>query len=121
MFKELLMPLLFLIYTVLSVGGMVLVKYALPSFKAAWDQQHQIFNIHALWVGTGATMYVVSFLTWMIILARAPLSIAYPIAIGLSLAGSSLCAVFILKEQLSTMGLLGIGLIFIGVVLLSRN
>ncbi|WP_408952601.1 DMT family transporter [Lysobacter sp. Hz 25] len=115
------MPLLFLIYTSLSVGGMVLVKYALPALKASWEQQHQFLNLPGLLVATGAAMYVFSFLTWMVILARAPLSTAYPIAVGLAISMSSLCAVFILKEQLSGVGMLGIALIFAGVVLLTKS
>lgn len=120
MFKEWLLPLLFAAYTLSSVGGMVLVKYALPTFKAAWAQ-HQAYGWPGLLVAIGASMYVLSFTLWMVILSRAPLSIAYPIAMGLTLSMSTLAAVFVLKEHLSGAGIGGIVLIFIGLVLLTRN
>lgn len=114
------LPLLFAVYTVLSVGGMLLVKYALPAFKLAWEQQQAYLWPGAL-VACGAGMYAVSFMVWMVILARAPLSIAYPIAMGLTLSVSTLCAVLLLREHLSAAGIAGIVLIFAGVVLLARN
>ena len=114
------LPLLFAVYTVLSVGGMLLVKHAAPMLKLAWQQQQA-----RLWPGAmvagGAGMYAVSFMVWMVILARAPLSTAYPIAMGLTLSVSTLCAVLLLREHLSAAGLAGIVLIFAGVALVARN
>lgn len=114
------LPLLFAVYTVLSVGGMLLVKHAAPMLKAAWQQQ-QAWLWPGAMVAGGAGMYALSFMVWMVILARAPLSTAYPIAMGLTLSVSTLCAVLLLREHLSAAGLAGIVLIFAGVALVARN
>ncbi|MBN7138017.1 hypothetical protein A7A76_02825 [Lysobacter enzymogenes] len=113
------LPFLFSIYTVMSVGGMVLVKHTFPAFKLAYAQQG-LFNLPALQLAAGASMYVFSFLTWMVILSRAPLIVAYPIAVGLTMAASAACAIFILGEQLTWSSGVGVALIFAGVMLLTK-
>lgn len=113
------LPFLYSIYTLMSVGGMVLVKRTFPVFKLVYAQ-HGLFTLPTLQLAVGASLYVFSFLTWMVILTRAPLIVAYPIAVGLTMSTSAVCAIFILGEQLTWSSVIGVGLIFAGVMFLTK-
>lgn len=113
------LSLLFGAYTVLSVAGMVLVKYALPMLRAAIGGGGNVVAPGAL-LAAGAGMYIVGFGLWMIILARTPLTIAYPIAVGLTMVFSTIAAVLVLDEALKWQTVGGTLLVFAGVVLLAR-
>ncbi|SEP05572.1 EamA-like transporter family [Luteibacter sp. UNC138MFCol5.1] len=112
--------LLFAAYTLLSVGGMVVAKRALPALKVAFAQGHDWFH-PAVLVALGGAMYVCSFLTWMVILSRSPLMTAYPAAVGLTMAFSTLCAIVFLGETLTVASVAGVLLIFAGVLVLARS
>lgn len=113
------LPFLFAAYTLFSVAGMVLVKYAIPALKAAAAAGTSVFIPGAL-VATGAGLYVAGFALWMVILARTPLTIAYPIAVGLTMAFSTVAAILILGEAMKSQTVVGTLLVFVGIVLLTR-
>jgi drug/metabolite transporter (DMT)-like permease len=113
-------PILFAAYTLFSVSGMVLVKYAAPQLKAAVAAGQSYLYPGAM-VCTGAGMYVVGFLLWMVILAREPLTTAYPIAVGLTMVFSAVLAVVLLREQVSWSMAIGTMLVLAGVTLLARS
>ena len=69
----------------------------------------------------GAGLYVVSFILWLRVLSRWPLSVAYPMAISLTLAFSLLLGVLCLGERLSAHRLSGVALIIGGAVMLTRD
>lgn len=112
-------PILFGLYTLMSVSGMVLVKYAAPLLKSAIAEGHN-WKVPAALALMGAGLYAASFLTWMVILVRSSLIIAYPIAVGLTMAFSTICAIFILGEKMTLASGLGVALVFVGVFLLTR-
>ena len=70
-------------------------------------------------LSAGFVLYVISFVIWIKILARMPLSVAYPIAIGLTLAFSTAGAAVLLGERIGIVRIAGILLIFAGCVALS--
>lgn len=111
--------LLFIAYTIASVVSLLVIKAWLPVAKANWNEGLVLSFPTVLVVG-GAALYVFSFLTWMVILTRHDLTLAYPIAIGLTLVFSSLSASFLLGETLSLVRIGGIFFIFIGIVLVVR-
>jgi len=98
---------------------MLLVKHSMAAFRIAW-------GLRAGWgasgslLALGAMMYVAGFLAWMVILARTPLMIAYPVAVGLTMAFSALGAALFLNENMSPVMFIGVILIFAGVVVLAR-
>ena len=110
---------LFAAYTVASVVGLLLIKHALPLVHIDWQLGVSI-DAPMLLLALGACLYVSSFAVWLIILARHELSSAYPTAIGLTLAFSTLGAAVLLNESLNALRLLGIGLIFLGILLVTR-
>lgn len=113
------LPLLFAAYTVLSVSGMVLVKYAAPLLKSALAVGGSLM-FPGMLVAAGAGMYVAGFALWMLILIRTPLTVAYPVAVGLTMAFSTVAAVALLGETLKWQTMVGSLLVFAGVVMLAR-
>jgi multidrug transporter EmrE-like cation transporter len=107
--------LLFSVYAIGSVTSMLLIKHWLPLAQAGF-RAASFVTIPGLLVCCGAFLYVVSFLTWMAILARNDLTVAYPIAIGLTLLLSTIGAAVLLCEPVSMMRAAGIVVIFVGVV-----
>ena len=67
----------------------------------------------------GLGLYVGGFLLWMLILRSFPLSVAFPVAAGARMVGTTLCAVFLLDEQVSRLHILGMLLILSGIVMIS--
>lgn len=110
---------LFAAYTVTSVIGLLLLKHSLPLVRMDWQTGFSI-NAAMLLLALGACLYISSFAAWLIILARNELSSAYPTAIGLTLVFSTVGASVLLSEALTAGRLVGIGLIFIGILLVTR-
>jgi len=110
---------LFAAYTAASVIGLLLLKHALPLVRADW-QAGSFLTVPVLVLAVGACLYIASFAVWLIILARHELSAAYPTAIGLTLAFSTVGATMFLGEPLSPLRLGGILLIFAGIFLVTR-
>lgn len=111
---------LFAGYTLLSVGGMIVAKRGMLVLKVAMAQGHD-WLAPAILVALGGGMYVCSFLIWIVILSRSPLMTAYPTAVGLTMAFSTICAIFFLGETMTLASVAGILLIFAGVVVLARG
>lgn len=110
--------LLFVAYVAASSIGLLMLKQSLIRIRAAGDH-FLVLTPDTLLLSAGFALYVVSFVVWIRILARMPLSIAYPIAIGLTLVFSTAGATFLLGERLGVLRIAGILLIFVGCVILS--
>jgi len=82
-------------HVLLSVIGLLLIKTQAPQFQLAWERQDRLWSVGSL-LALGAACYIGSFLIWMIVLARNELSVVYPIAVGSTLALSSLAAVMLI-------------------------
>jgi len=111
--------LLFAIFTVCSAGGLLLFKQGWPRFAQAVTEG-QWWSPPAALTALGATLYAASFLVWLVIASRLPLTMAYPIAIGLSLVAITFGAVLWLGEPLSATRLAGAALVLAGIVLIAR-
>lgn len=111
---------LFTAYVAASSIGLLVIKQSLGRMRAAGGAM-LTWSPQLMWLGVGFVLYVVSFAVWIRILARLPLSTAYPIAIGLTLAFSTSGAVLLLGERLGAVKLVGIMLIFAGCVALSLD
>jgi multidrug transporter EmrE-like cation transporter len=109
---------LFAIYTIASTVGLVVVKSTLPKLQLV-ALPGSLLTSASLQFAGGFVLYVMSFAVWIVILARFPLSVAYPIAIGLTMAGSAMAAVVVLDEAFGALKLFGFILIFGGTVMLS--
>ncbi len=110
---------LFAAYTAASVIGLLLLKHALPVARIEWQTGLPITPSTGM-LALGACLYIASFMIWLVILARHELSSAYPTAIGLTLVFSTVGATLLLGESLSALRVAGIGLIFLGIFLVTR-
>ncbi|WP_319587618.1 hypothetical protein [uncultured Desulfobulbus sp.] len=99
--------LLFFVYVPVSCFGLYLLKTALSLTSPCFI--------------TGAALYGFGAVIWLLILKVYPLSIAFPIASGALMIGTTLIGFFILNESISWQHLLGIGLIILGIGLLAMK
>jgi multidrug transporter EmrE-like cation transporter len=109
---------LFAAYVAASSAGLLLLKQSLTRIRATGGSILAL-TPDSLLLSAGFVLYVVSFVIWLRILSRMPLSIAYPVAIGLTLAFSTAGATLLLGERLGIVRIAGILLIFAGCVALS--
>jgi len=72
------------------------------------------------WVITSLLCYGISVLIWMLVLAKIPVSIAYPM-ISLGYIFNAIAAHYWLNEDMNFLRIAGIIIILIGVVLISRS
>lgn len=112
--------LLYALYTISSVSGLTLIKFYMLMYKQA-DAGSDGIGISLLGMGFGFFLYITSFLAWIAILERAPLSTAYPVAIGLTLLCSLISSIFVLGEAISLMKASGIVMILLGITLIFRS
>jgi multidrug transporter EmrE-like cation transporter len=106
---------LFIVYVATSSAGLLMIKHALGRAGGTL----LALTPDSLQLAGGFCLYIVSFVVWMRILARMPLSTAYPIAIGLTLAFSTTGAAILLGERLGALKVAGILLIFLGCIALT--
>jgi multidrug transporter EmrE-like cation transporter len=67
----------------------------------------------------GAALYGCGAVMWLLILRVYPISVAFPIASGALMIGTTLMGFFLLKESISATHLLGMALIIFGIGLLT--
>lgn len=111
---------LFATYTVASVAGLILLKSNMAVAKASVLRMDWL-SAPVLLSFVGAVLYIGSFGVWLVILDRNELSVAYPVAIGLTLVFSALAASLLLGELLTAGRLVGIGMVFLGIVAITRS
>jgi multidrug transporter EmrE-like cation transporter len=105
-------------YVVLGVVGLVLLRANLAT-AATLARAGELTRGPVILALLGALSYGTSFVFWLVVLAKIPLSVAYPIAVGVTIAFSTLFAWLLLREPMSVRLLLGLGLIVAGVTLVS--
>ncbi len=69
---------------------------------------------------SGLLVFGISALSWLVVLSRVRLSIAYPM-VSLGYVAVVLFSLFIFKEQIKPVALVGCGVVIIGVILISRG
>jgi multidrug transporter EmrE-like cation transporter len=72
------------------------------------------------WIMIGVICYVLAFPTWMLILNRTDLSLAFPLT-GVVYIAVMLISVFGLHEDVQPWRWIGVGLIVVGIVMLGRG
>lgn len=72
------------------------------------------------WLVLGMTIYVISCAIWLMVLSRAPVSIAYPMS-SLGYITSTIAAYYLLNENIPALRIIGIIVILFGVYLVAKN
>ena len=104
---------LFVTYVVASSVGLLIVKGSIGTARLM--PPRAALASPATWhLLLGCGFYGLSFTLWIVILSRLPLSVAYPISIGLTMAGTTLGAVMLLGEEMTWLKFAGMLTIFAG-------
>lgn len=109
---------LFAFCVVTSTAGLLMLTGSLSRIRAAGGPTLSL-TMDGIFLVMGFGLCLVSFLVWIRIFSRLPLSSAYPIAIGLTLAFSTSGAFLLLGERLAVPKIAGILLIFLGCITLT--
>lgn len=113
--------LLIIVYIAFSVGGQVLFKYGSnQKFLCTFERGNIHLSVN--WMSIfGGGCYVISFLLYLMLLSKYNLSKINPILVGMTYSLSFLSSIFILKEPVTSVHLLGGSFILIGVLLLCKG
>jgi len=118
-------PLLILLFglsVICDVGGQLCFKHGV-NHGGDEDLPLLRFWLSSLknpWLLSGIAIYCVEIVTWLQILERAPLSVAFPIA-SLNYCGILLASRFILKETVTARRWAGAVLITLGVIIVGAG
>ena len=107
-------------YVAASSTGLLLLKGSLGRIRDAGGPMLALSG-NAVLLAAGLILYVLSFGLWVGVLARMPLSTAFPLAIGLTLAFTTTGAASFLGERLGLLKLAGVLLIFAGCAAVSLS
>lgn len=99
------------LYMLLASSSLVFMK---RNFPQKFDGFHSIIPMIVPISG-----YVLSFLLWLIILSKFKLVQVYPVAVGMTLILTAIGSYFFLDEKLTAPNIVGIGVIIIGVILVT--
>lgn len=110
---------LLVVYILISATALIVLRgslpQALPQLRAGdWLTPNTLAALG------GAALYITSFLIWLGILARTPVTLAFPIAAGASMALTAAGAALVLGERMTVTQHVGLVLVIAGVALLSR-
>lgn len=108
-----------LIYVCLSATGLTLIKIGLSQgSNLVFD--HFGMSLQINWIlAIGMVVYILSFLTSMIVMKRMNLSIYYPMSAGLIYIVVCMLSVFVLKEEITIYQFIGMAIIFAGIIVLN--
>ncbi|MDR1057237.1 MAG: hypothetical protein LBL17_01510 [Coxiellaceae bacterium] len=92
------------------------------TFSFTWDNLIPIIikAILSPWIVSGLFIYLISALTWLMVLSRAPVSIAYPMS-SLGYITSTIAAYYLWSEDLTPLRITGILVILIGVYMVAKH
>ena len=107
------------VYAVLGTGGVLLLRTALKDVDGISVATLKDVVTEPSFL-LGFVLYALSFLTWLIGLTRWEVTVAFPAFAGVGYACIVLGAYFFLGESLSPTRLVGIVVIFAGLILLAR-
>jgi multidrug transporter EmrE-like cation transporter len=107
-------------YAISTVGGVLLLKYAVTGLRAgfssgAWQRSEILAAL------AGCIPYVAGAAFWLVILSRHDLSIVFPIAVAVTVLGTTAAAMVLFGESLTAWRAVGCILIIAGVTLVARG
>ena len=107
------------IYVIAITAGVIVIKKFLETliYKNLQGFLAQLFNIQLI---LGISLYIFGFITWLFVLSRLNLNVAYPVAITLSFITVILASSLFLNETITLNIVAGTVLCTIGVVIILR-
>jgi multidrug transporter EmrE-like cation transporter len=116
---------LILLYLLLSTTGLILIKIGFNqfSFETYHLEEYRRFLKYAYHHPEfifGFCLYILSFISWLIILSKKQLTFIFPIVTGLAYASIIIASFLFLREEINLFKLIGIVLIGIGILSLIK-
>jgi len=108
------------VYILFTTGGLILMKMGNNAGTLAIQNSTVNFSVNIISL-LGLIMYIISFLMFTKIITTYDLSYIYPMLAGIVQTLSLLAAVFILKENITWFGAVGIALVIIGIIIMNIN
>ena len=122
------MPNYLILFTTLTlaVSAQVLLKKGASTLGEAVTSGRNIIEFGFLifknvYILGGAALLAVTFVIWVWLLSRMQLNIAYPIAVSFQILLLSTASWFLVKESLSPVQIIGIGVIIFGTFLILKT
>jgi multidrug transporter EmrE-like cation transporter len=118
--------LLVLFSVLLSSGSQILLKYGMtrPAMKIALADKMPLISLQAIATSPAVLMGMACFglsaVVWLFVLAKIPLSTAYPF-VALGIAITVLGGRFLFLEPVSTLKMVGIALVITGVLCVGNS
>lgn len=107
------------IYVCLSATGLTLIKIGLDK-NTSLLLDRSGFSLSFSWILLlGMCLYILSFLTSMLVMKNMDLSVYYPLSAGLIYIVVCVLSVIVLKEHLTWNQLVGMGIIFVGIIFMN--
>jgi multidrug transporter EmrE-like cation transporter len=103
-----------------TISGQLLLKRGMGVLGQLTIKDLALKAITSPWVIIGLGVYVCGVVCWTIALSQRDLSFVYPFS-SLSYAGIMLGSYFLFKERISRVRLLGIGVIIVGLLIISLS
>ena len=72
-------------------------------------------------VVVGVVFYALAALVWFRVISTENLNTSYPVLVGLTFTLVTIGATFLFREPMSVLKVIGLGLIFIGILVISRS
>lgn len=111
--------LLLAVYAMISSSALLLLKVGLtlPSFHLEIRPNLSVgLNPQVIW---GVLLYGISFLGWVVLIRHLNVSLAYPVSVGLIQISLMVSAMLLFHQRPSSLVFVGVGLIVLGVALVS--
>lgn len=108
-----------IIYVCLSATGLTLIKLGLGKDSTLLLNKGG-FSLSLSWILVlGACLYVVSFLTSMVVMKGMNLSVFYPLSAGMIYIAVCVLSFLLLKEKITTTQMIGMAVILAGIVIMN--
>lgn len=108
---------MFISYALFSGMGLIVMKLSITNFKFTYSNVLHLL-VNKLFIG-GFILYFLGFLSWIFILSKFKLNIAFPIGMSLFFIVSSIGSYFILKENFSVNILIGTSVCLFGIIIIA--
>lgn len=99
-------------------AGMMAIGYFEFSYANVWPIGLKV--VTNPYIAMGITCYVLSVATWLLVLSRMQVSIAYPL-LSIGYIANAVVAYYLFGEPITSLRVLGILIIIIGVTLVTRS
>lgn len=109
---------LIFMYIILTISGLILMKYGQNTGSIAIEQGSILFSIN--WISfLGLVSYILSFLLYTRIVVKFDLSFIIPVTAGIVQVLTLAFGILLFKESITLLPIIGVALVIIGIVLMN--